>query len=160
MREIRFDDMDALQAEIRDDYGPWSPALTVTQAMIDDFARLTGDEQWIHVDVERARRESPYGGTIAHGFLLLSLMPCLQPPAQFAVVGHKSALNYGSAGLRFLSPVPAGSDIHARQRLQSVAQRRQGTLLTTEFAIHSVGEDERPALLYNLQVLYAGEERR
>lgn len=156
MREIRFDDLETLQAEISEDYGPWSAPVKVTQAMIDDFARLTGDDQWIHVDVERARRESPYGETIAHGFLLLSLMSSLQPPQQFVIVGHRNALNYGSAGLRFLSPVPAGSEIHARQRLKSVEQRRQGTLLTTDFAIHRVGDDERPALLYNMQVLYVG----
>ena len=89
----------------------------------------------------------------AHGFLLLSLLPTLSAPRSWQPVNHASAVNFGSAGLRFLAPVPAGSSIHARQRLKNVEQHRRGTLLTSEVAIHVVDSD-RPALLYDLQVLY------
>jgi acyl dehydratase len=69
VKPIRYDDLDGLRAEITGEFGPWSDPVEVTQDMIDRFAALTGDDEWINVDVERARRESPFGGPIAHGFL-------------------------------------------------------------------------------------------
>ena len=72
MQEIRFDDIEGLKKQIKDDYSPWGPEQQVTQEMINGFAELTGDHQWIHVDVERCKRESPFGGPIAHGFLTLA----------------------------------------------------------------------------------------
>ncbi len=156
MREVDVRDVETLASFVSPEFGPWSQPVTVTQEMIDRFADLTGDRQWIHVDVERARRESPFGATIAHGFLLLSLLPTLSAPRSWQPVNHTSAANFGSAGLRFLAPVPAGSSIHARQRLKNVEQHRRGTLVTSEVAIHVVGID-RPALLYDLQVLYLHE---
>src|SRR5262249_33578589 len=69
VEDIRFDDIEALKGKITDTFGEWSEPAEVTQDMINRFADLTGDHQWIHVDVERAKRESPFGGTIAHGFL-------------------------------------------------------------------------------------------
>jgi acyl dehydratase len=158
MQEIRFDDVAALSALVTEEFGPWSPPLEVTQDMIDRFADLTGDRQWIHVDVERARRESPFGGPAAHGFLTLSLLPSLRPGRTFAIVGHGSVINYGSDGFRFLAPVPAGSRIHARSRLAAVEAKPKGTLVTTETAIHVVGSD-KPSLLYKGLVLY-GPQRR
>src|SRR4029078_5808684 len=89
----------------------------VTQDMINKFADLTGDHQWIHVDVERAKKESPFKGTIAHGFLTLSLLPTLRAASDHKVVGYGNATNYGSDKLRFVSPVPAGSKVNARARL-------------------------------------------
>ena len=71
MEQIKFDDVPALQAKVSEEFGPFGGELEVTQSMIDRFAELTGDRQWIHVDVERCRRESPFGGPIAHGFLTL-----------------------------------------------------------------------------------------
>jgi len=153
MKTIACADLAALQQEISTEFGPWSAPLTVTQDMIERFADLTGDRQWIHVDVERARRESPLGTTIAHGFLLLSLLPRLQPEPRFKLTDYRGALNYGSNNLRFLAVVPAEGRIHARQRLAAVESKPKGVLLTHELAVHNVG-DERPALLYNLQVLY------
>ena len=76
--------------------------------MIDAFAELTGDRQWIHVDVERATRESPFGGPIAHGFLTLSLLPKMAAGASLQVTGHTNAVNYGAESLRFLSPSQPG----------------------------------------------------
>ena len=87
--------------------------LDITQARIDAFADATGDRQWIHVDVERARAETPFGTTIAHGFLTLSLVSGLMRDA-VTVDGPRMTLNYGLNRVRFVSPVPAGSRIRAR----------------------------------------------
>lgn len=153
MREVDVRDVETLASFVSPEFGPWSQPVTVTQEMIDRFADLTGDRQWIHVDVERARRESPFGGTVAHGFLLLSLLPALAAPREWQPVHYSSAVNYGSGGLRFLAPVPAGSRIRARQRLKQVERHRRGTLATTEIAIHA-NDSDKPSLLYDLQVLY------
>ncbi len=157
MDEIRFDDVEALKARVSEEYGPFGEPLEVSQQMIDDFAELTGDHQWIHVDVERCKKESPFGTTIAHGFLTLSLLPGMaakrgEDPA-YVIVGYGNAVNYGSDKLRFLSPVPAGSRIHSRSRLVSVEATPKGTRVANEIAVHVVGS-ERPALLYSMIVLY------
>ena len=91
--------------------GP-SEWLTVTQEMIDKFAEATGDHQWIHVDVERAKRELPGGKTIAHGYLTLSLLPRMAPTLM-SITGRRRGVNYGSNKIRFISPVPAGSRIRS-----------------------------------------------
>lgn len=153
MQEIRFDDIAALEALVGQDMGPWGPEVEVTQEMINAFAELTGDHQWIHVDIERAKKESPFGGPIAHGFLTLSLLGKLRTPRSYNVVGHVNVTNYGSDGLRFLAPVPAGSRIHSRGRLIAVQAKKTGTVVTNEVAVHVVGS-ERPALLYKGLVLY------
>src|SRR5207245_10695958 len=85
----------------------------VSQERIDRFAEATGDDQWIHVDVERARRELPYGTTIAHGLLTLALVPSFFRTV-LRVEGVKNSLNYGSNRVRYLSPVPAGSRLRGR----------------------------------------------
>lgn len=155
MTTLQFDDLDALAAAVSEEFGAWGPELEVTQQMIDQFAELTGDRQWIHVDVERAKKESPFGGPIAHGFLTLALLPSLNPPG-ITFTGQKSAVNYGSEGLRFLAPVPAGSKVHARNRLVGAEKHKSGgTLITTEIAVHVVGS-EKPSLLYKMQILYMG----
>jgi acyl dehydratase len=152
MVEIRYDDYESLNQHVGE-VSDWSEPFTVTQEMINQFAELTGDHQWIHVDVERARRESPFGGPIAHGFLTLSLIPRLSPAGEVRIVGHASAANYGAEKLRFVAPVPAGSAIHARSRLMRVEAKARGTLVTREIEVGVVGED-RPALVYAMQVLY------
>lgn len=153
MQDIRFDDIDGLRKYVSDEYGDWGPEIQVTQKMIDAFADLTGDHQWIHVDPERAKRESPFKTTIAHGFLTLSLLPALRAAGGFRIVGYGNATNYGSDKLRFVSPVPAGSAVRARARLVAVEAKPKGTQVTQEVAVHVVGSD-RPALLYNMLVLY------
>jgi acyl dehydratase len=154
MTEIRFDDCEALNAQAGE-FGAWGHELMVTQEMINQFADLTGDHQWIHVDVERAKKESPFGGPIAHGFLTLSLIPSLMPTEALRVTGHANAANYGGEKLRFLSPVPAGAALHARTRLVRAESKPRGTLVTLEVEVGVVG-DERPAILYAMQVLYMG----
>src|SRR5258708_20517161 len=113
MTEYRFDDVDGLNAAASPEFGEWGPEIEVTQDMINGFAELTGDRQWIHVDVERAKKESPFGGPIAHGFLTLALVPKLNPPTVH-IVGHGNAPNYPSQALRLPPPVPPGSTAPCR----------------------------------------------
>jgi acyl dehydratase len=145
VEDIRFDDIEKLKGKISDTFGAWSEPVEVTQDMINRFAEVTGDHQWIHVDVARAKRESPFGGTVAHGFLTLSLLPRMH--------GYGNATNYGANKLRFVSPVRAGSKVHAHSRLVGVEAKPKGTQLTQDIQVHVVGE-ERPALIYEMVVLY------
>jgi len=150
---FRFDDVDAMQTAVTEEFGDWSDPVEVTQDMINRFAELTGDHQWIHVDVERCKKESPFGGPIAHGFLTLSLLPRLRSRTDFAIVGHGNAVNYGANKLRFLAPVPAGAKVRARSRLVNVEAKPKGTMVTQEITVGIVGQ-ETPALLYEMIVLY------
>jgi len=151
--DIRFDDIEALRARISDTFGEWSEPVEVTQDMINRFAELTGDHQWIHVDVERAKRESPFGGTIAHGFLTLSLLPTMRGKATWRISGFGNATNYGANKLRFVSPVPAGAKIRSHSRLMGAEAKPKGTEVTQEIQVQVVGSD-RPALIYEMVVLY------
>ena len=153
MEAIRFDDLDAVNARASEEFGAFGEPIEVTQDMIQAFADLTGDRQWIHVDVERTKKESPFGGPIAHGFLTLSLLPRLATGAGPRLSGHTNAVNYGAESLRFLSPVPAGSKVHARSRVVRAEAKSGGTLLTSEIEVRVV-DAEKPALLYRMQVLY------
>jgi len=129
--------------------------LTIDQERIDGFAACTGDRQWIHVDVERARRESPFGGTVAHGFLTLAAVA----PTAFEVwiepAGVTQAFNYGVECVRFIHPVRAGARIRNRIRLLAVEPKGAGRLLvTTENTIEIEGE-EKPALVATLLAMVA-----
>lgn len=151
--ELRFDDIDGINAAGGGDYGDWGREVEVTQEMINQFAELTGDHQWIHVDVERAKAESPFGGPIAHGFLTLSLLPMMAGTGSVKLTGYTNAVNYGADGLRFLAPVPAGAKVHARSRLLGAEAKGSGTLIKSETAVHVVGA-EKPSLIYKMLVLY------
>src|SRR5229473_3336440 len=120
METIRFDEVEKLRAKISTEFGPWSPPIDVPQEKINQFADVTGDHQWIHIDLERAKRESPFGGPVAHGFLTLSMLPAFAMESDWKAVGYRNVVNYGANKLRFLSPVPAGAKVHARQRLVAV----------------------------------------
>lgn len=150
--QIRFDDIEGLQARISPDHGDWGPQLTVDQDLVDWFADLTADHQWIHVDVEKAA-QGPYGGTIAHGDLLLALMPAVRPEAGFTITGESSRVNYGAESYRFLAPVRVGSTLHARMRLVDVRERPQGTLIVQELDLR-VLDAPKPSLLYTGMLLY------
>jgi acyl dehydratase len=120
--------------------------ITVDQAMIDKFAEATGDHQWIHVDVERAKKEMPGGKTIAHGYLTLSLLPRLVPTL-LQVKKRSRGLNYGSNKIRFTNPVPAGSRIRLRQTIKNVEDvEGHGVRVTSEMVMEVEGQ-ERPALV-------------
>jgi len=124
-----------------------SPWIEVDQARIDEFARCTGDSQWIHVDVERAERESPFGGTIAHGYLTLSLLAGQIIDMGVVPADAKAAVNYGVDKTRFLAPVMAGARV--RNRVKLLAAERKGgnrVLLRTENTMEIEGA-EKPALV-------------
>jgi len=121
--------------------------MTIEQEQINGFADFTGDHQWIHVDVERARRESPFGSTIAHGFLTLSLAAAWQYELGLIPAGVSEALNYGLERVRFLAPVKAGARIRDRVVLLAVEPKdKSRILLKTRNTIEIEGET-RPALI-------------
>jgi acyl dehydratase len=123
------------------------------QARIAAFARCTGDHQWIHVDPERAARESPFGGAVAHGFLTLSLIA----PTTFEVlvsrVAPKSVVNYALENVRFLAPVRSGKRVRNRIKLAAVEGRGSRYRITTENTIEIEGET-KPALTANAIALF------
>lgn len=121
--------------------------VAVTQQMIDTFADATGDHQFIHVDPEKAG-STPFGGTIAHGFLTLSLMPLLAEKAHMPeVAGVKMGLNYGGNKTRFLAPVRSGKRVRGRFRLLELEEKQVGQWQQTiEFTVEIEGED-KPALI-------------
>ena len=140
-----------LKQHIGVELGP-SEWMTVDQAMIDKFADATGDHQWIHVDVERAKREMPGGKTIAHGYLTLSLVPRMGATL-VEVTKRSRGINYGSNKVRFTSPVPAGSRIRLRQRILAVDEvAGNGVRVTTECSVEVEGQ-ERPALVAEIMGL-------
>ena len=127
--------------------GP-SEWMTVDQPMIDQFAKATGDHPWIHVDVERAKKEMPGGKTIAHGYLTLSLVPRMA--ATLTKVKKRSrGVNYGSNKVRFINPVPAGARIRLRQRIKNVEDIQGGVRVTSEMTVEIEGQD-KPALVAEL----------
>ena len=126
--------------------GPW---LEIDQQRIDAFAKVTGDEQWIHIDPQRAAKESPYGTTIAHGFLTLSLLPYLTQsnhPEFFAknYPGMRLRVNYGLNKLRYPAPVLCGANIRARTAVKSVEEVRNGVQIIYLLTIEIDGV-EKPA---------------
>jgi acyl dehydratase len=117
--------------------------VTIDQDRVNKFADATGDHQWIHLDVERAKRELPTGGTIAHGYLTLSLIPWLG--AQIMKIdGVSRGINYGSNKVRFTNMVPVGSKVRAKLKLLGVEAKAGGKQLTSEYTIEIQGQD-RPA---------------
>jgi acyl dehydratase len=130
--------------------GP-SEWMTVDQAMIDKFADATGDHQWIHVDVERARREMPGGKTIAHGYLTLSLVPFLGSQVfSFETPGAK--LNYGTNKVRFPNPVKVGQRIRSVVAVGDVADLPSGKQVTLRHTVEVDGE-AKPACVAETVVL-------
>jgi len=119
--------------------------IEVDQSMIDSFARTTRDNQWIHVDVERARTESPYHAPIAHGFLTLSLIPALAAEIGTQPQGVSVAINYGLDRLRFLAPVKAGARVRLRSTLISLEERAPGQHLMKSASTMEIEGEERPA---------------
>jgi acyl dehydratase len=121
--------------------------MVVGQEHIDRFAEATGDRQWIHVDVERARRESPLGTTIAHGYLTLSLLARFSFEVGAHPSGVRQVLNYGLDRVRFLTPVRAGARIRDRIELVSVEERGDGRLLLKTRHTVDIEGEEKPAMV-------------
>ncbi|OLL21479.1 MULTISPECIES: MaoC family dehydratase [unclassified Rhodococcus (in: high G+C Gram-positive bacteria)] len=118
----------------------------ITQERIDTFAEATGDHQWIHVDVERATSESPYGKPIAHGYLTLSLLPMLGWQI-YRIEGSKMGINYGSNKVRFVKPVPVGSRVRLHSTLVSAESLPNGSVQMIVGQSMEIEGQEKPALV-------------
>ena len=152
--------LEAVLAELQSKIGTVlhvSPWMTLTQERIDRFADATGDHQWIHVDPERARAESPFGTTIAHGYLVLSLVPSLRghdgrntPPFP----GVVRTINYGVNRVRFPSPVRAGARLRGRFELVAVTERDRAVQMVERFTVE-LESGEKPACVAEIvRLLY------
>jgi acyl dehydratase len=119
--------------------------IEVTQAQIDRFAEATGDHQWIHVDLDRARRESPFGAPIAHGFLTLSLLSRLLGES-VRITSARMGVNYGLNRVRFVAPVPVGSRIRARFTVKALEEIEGGAQVTWMVEVERQG-GEKPCLV-------------
>ena len=122
--------------------------VTITQERINLFADATGDHQWIHIDPERAAKESPFGATIAHGFLTLSLVPFLKGEC-IEFTGVKMGVNYGTNRVRFMAPVKVNSKLRGRFKLMSVEQIKGGAQMVWECTLEMQGL-EKPACIAEL----------
>jgi acyl dehydratase len=151
---VSMKDIDGLNGLITDEWTGWTEEVEITQEMINTFADVTKDHQWVHVDIEKANA-GPFGGPIAHGFLTLSLVSYFTAQVGPKIDGVLGVLNYGADRLRFLNPVPVGSRVHARSRMREVTEKGSGVLLKQEVTVHVVGDD-RPALVYESLALLLG----
>jgi acyl dehydratase len=119
---------------------------TITQDQVNKFAEATGDHQWIHVDAERAARESPFGGPIAHGYLSLSLLPMLGWQI-YTVKNARMGINYGSNKVRFPAPVPVGAQVRLHSTLQSADQLPDGSVQMVVSQVLEIKDHPKPAVV-------------
>ncbi|WP_162059004.1 MaoC family dehydratase [Undibacterium sp. KW1] len=143
-------------AELKDLIGQevaQSEWVEISQERVNTFADATGDHQWIHIDVERAKLESPFGGPIAHGFLTLSLLPMLVANA-IKLTYVKMGVNYGLNKVRFPSPVPVGSRVRARLKLLEIEDIKDGAQLTWEVTIEREGQDKPVCVAESISRVY------
>ena len=126
----------------------------VTQKDVDTFADVTGDHQWIHVDVERAK-ETPFGGTIAHGYYTLSLAPKFSY-SLMSVEGFAFGVNYGVNRVRFPAPLPVGSKVRMRMKLASIEGIPGGAQITTELTFEREGGEKPVCVAESLARVYGG----
>ncbi|RPA57682.1 MaoC family dehydratase [Gordonia oryzae] len=145
-----FSSLDDVKAAIGEDLGSgeW---LEITQERVNQFAEATGDHQWIHVDVERAKA-GPFGAPIAHGFLTLSLLPMLAGSI-FTVEGPKLVINYGLNKVRFPNPVPVGSRIRANAVITSVEEGPKGVTMVVRNTVEIEGADKPACVAENVRVM-------
>jgi acyl dehydratase len=149
MKTIKYAD---IQTHVGEEMGV-SDWVTVDQARVNKFADATGDHQWIHIDVERAKREMPTGGTIAHGYLTLSLIPMLSSQIM-RIDGVSRGINYGSNKVRFTNMVLTGSRVRARQKLIGVEPKGGGLQLTNEVSIEIEGQDRPACVAETISLVY------
>jgi acyl dehydratase len=131
--------------------------VAVDQDRIDAFAACTGDRQWIHVDVERARRESPFGGPIAHGYLVLSLIAAMVMELGVIPPDAATGLNYGLDKVRFIAPVKAGARVRARANVLAVEPQSHGRVLLKLNCTLEIEGEAKPALVAELLCLLIGK---
>lgn len=120
--------------------------IRIDQMMIDAFAEITGDRQFIHVDRSRAAAETPFGGTIAHGFLTMSLLSAMAYEALPAPAEAAMSINYGFDKVRFLSPVLAGSRVRGHFKLSELSERKPGEMLSRYSVTVEIEGSDKPAL--------------
>ena len=149
MKTVSYDEVASLAGQ---EIGV-SEWVEIAQERIDMFAEATGDHQWIHVDVERAKKEMPGGKTIAHGYLTLSLIPMLGAQIM-SITGVSRGINYGSNKLRFTNTVPVGSKVRARQKLISVEPRAGGLQMVNEMTIEIEGQDRPACVAETISLIY------
>jgi acyl dehydratase len=143
-------DLADLGAHVGDHLG-YSPWLEISQQMVNDFAEVTGDHQWIHVDPERAAK-GPFGGPIAHGYLTLSLAPFFLPQI-WDVSGTSMGVNYGAEKIRFPAPVPVGSNLRAGAVVKEVKEIEGGAQVTLTVTFEVEGK-EKPSLVADVVYRY------
>lgn len=148
--------IEGLQARIGEELGV-SQWLEVAQERIDQFAEVTQDRQFIHIDQEAAAK-TPFGGTIAHGFLTLSLLPKLMADIDLTPHNTVMAVNYGADKLRFLAPVPSGSRIRARMKLLDITQKRPGQYMFRAGVTIDIEGGDKPALSVESLSLFVLDE--
>lgn len=149
---LTLDTLNELNAHVGQEIGVTDWFL-MTQERIQQFADATGDHQWIHVDADRARRESPFKTTIAHGFLTLSLLPQFMPQVLQIKGGMRMGINYGLNRLRFVSPVRAETRIRARFTLQSIKDFGEGLEIVYLVTVEGEGSS-KPCLVAEWVVRY------
>jgi acyl dehydratase len=125
----------------------------IDQDRINKFADATGDHQWIHIDVERAKTEMPGGKTIAHGYLTLSLIPMLGAQIM-RITGVSRGINYGSNKVRFTNMVQVGSRVRGRQKILSVEPKGGGVQMTSEMTIEIEGQDRPACVAETIGLIY------
>ena len=140
-----FTSPEQLKAAVGEDLGT-SDWLRITQERVDTFADATGDHQWIHVDVERAKKESPFGAPIAHGFLSLSLVSMLNWQI-YTTENAKLEINYGSNKVRFVNPVKVGDHLRLQTTLTSVEEAPGGALQVVTTCTLKIENQAKPALI-------------
>ncbi len=149
MKTVDYDDLASLAGQ-EIGISEW---VEIDQDRINKFADATGDHQWIHVDVARAKAEMPGGKTIAHGYLTLSLIPMLGAKI-LRVTGVSRGINYGANKLRFTNMVPVGSKVRARQKLLSVEPRSGGLQMINEMTIEIEGQDRPACVAETISLVY------
>ena len=154
MAKRTINGIEELKALAGQDLGS-SDWVEIDQGTIQAFADATGDQQWIHVDVERAQKESPFGGPIAHGLLTLSIGPKLMFDV-FEMTGVAGGLNYGYGKVRFPAPLPVGSKVRMRMQLQNVEDIPGGAQITMLLTFEREGGDKPVCVAESLSRVYTG----
>jgi acyl dehydratase len=150
----RVDGIAGLKALVGVEIGPSAP-LVVDAAMVQAFADATGDHQWIHLDAERAKKEGPWGGPIAHGYLVLSLVPQMLFKRLLKVEGIKAVINYGIDKLRFPDVTRVGASLTVKAKLAELVEKPAGTLAKFEVVFTAEGSS-KPSCAAEILVMFTG----
>jgi acyl dehydratase len=149
MKVIKYADLEQFAGQ-EIGHSEW---VTIDQDRVNKFADATGDHQWIHIDVERAKRELPTKGTIAHGYLTVSLIPWLG--AQIMKVdGVSRGINYGSNKVRFINMVPVGAKVRAKLKILNVDAKPSAKQITSEYTIEIQGQDRPACVAETIGIVY------